>query len=84
MSLHLGNDFIITTKQTVCILKLKRDLADGAGQPLLPGQVWEKCRKIGAGPFRSAVLCEKGTIYLSPIDASTLVKRLKQTAALVK
>jgi hypothetical protein len=84
MSLHLGNDFIITTKQTVCILKLNKDLADLNFQELLPGPGRDKCRKIGPGPFRSAVLCEKGTVYLSPIEACTLVKRLKQSAALVK
>lgn len=80
MSLHLGNDFIITTKQTVCILSLTKEPLDLFIQKLLPGQKSNRRRKIGPGPYRSAVLCEKGTIYLSPIDATTLVKRLRQQA----
>jgi hypothetical protein len=78
MSLHLGNDFLITTKKTVCILKLSKEEPDFNLQNILPGQGIERRRKIGPGPYRSAILCEKGTVYLSPIEAATLTKRMQQ------
>jgi hypothetical protein len=80
MSLHLGNDFIITTKQIICILTLKKPKNEKYNlfaEKLLPGQDLDRKRKIGSGPFRSVVLCEKGTIYFSPINTPTLIKRVK-------
>jgi hypothetical protein len=77
MSLHLGNDFAISSKQIVSILNLHHLSKDSILYAFLFEGALERRRKIGTGPYRSAVVCKKGTVYLSPLDASTLARRFK-------
>ena len=74
MSLHLGNDFVISSKHIVVILNIQ----NLPSHPILSDTRWnfERVRKIGAGPYRAAVLSTKGTVYYSPIDSLTLARRL--------
>lgn len=76
MPLHLGNDVVISTKQIVVVLNLN---AAGQAQTkawssvAYPGSV----RKLGEGPFRSAVIPARGEVYLSSLDVGTVVKRFR-------
>ena len=76
MSLHLGNDFVISSKHIVAILNVQNLPA----HHILPDKRWnsERVRKIGAGPYRAAVLSTKGTVYYSPVDSLTLARRLNK------
>ncbi len=84
MSLHLGNDFIISTKQIISILNIHGVTGDRYSPFNIGKKSVFRKRKIGPGPYRSAVLCCKGTVYLSPIDATTLTKRFKSERLIYK
>lgn len=77
MSLHLGNDFIISSRQVVGILRVD---SGASGIPELKTAhktgSQDRIRLIGPGPYRSAVVCTK-RIYFSPMEASTLTKRIQ-------
>lgn len=78
MSLHVGNDVVISSKQIVTILNICKLTSDSQLIDFINGtQGIERRRKIGKGPYRSAILCKKGTFYFSPIDAKTLAKRIQ-------
>jgi regulator of extracellular matrix RemA (YlzA/DUF370 family) len=76
MSLHLGNDIVISSKQLLAILNLQ-NLKESSGllKMLDSRRCTERLRSIGKGRCVSAILCNKGTMYLSPIDANTLARR---------
>jgi hypothetical protein len=76
MSLHLGNDFVISSRQVVSVLNIQRSFDEESNKPQDMRWAVERVRKIGQGPFRSAVLCAKGTIYYSSLDSLTLARRL--------
>jgi hypothetical protein len=85
MSLHLGNDFVISTKQIISILNIHGVTGDGYSPLNIGKKSFVRKRKIGPGPYRSAVLCCKGTVYLSPIDSTTLSKRfIKENVIYIK
>lgn len=73
MFLHLGNDFTISSRNLICILNLR-------SSSLFPDAIRsiksQKTRKIGENPPRSAVICKKGAIYLSPMNSLTLIHRI--------
>jgi|GEM_PF-6122801 len=76
MSLHLGNDIVISSKQLLAILNLNKLAADsGLLKHLKSRQGTQRVRVIGSGRSASAVLCNRGTFYLSPIEATTLARR---------
>lgn len=75
MSLHLGNDFVISTKQVLAILNVHKNASPHLLQMLDAKQGTERIRKIGTDRILSAVLSNKGTYYLSPVEASTLARR---------
>lgn len=77
MSLHLGNDFVISSKQVVGILNIQSLPSNQAFHTAEKKGSAERVRKIGQGPFRAAVLCTKGTLYYSSADAATLARRLR-------
>jgi hypothetical protein len=75
MSLHLGNNVSLPIRHVVVILKLKpmpESLNTMVGQ-----KSFKKERKIGPGPYRSVVLSTQGVFYYSPLDSSTLTRRLR-------
>ncbi len=79
MSLHLGNDFVISSKQVLAILNVQKKASFHLLQTLASKQGTERIRKIGSGRVLSAVLSNKGTYYLSPVEASTLAQRLTRS-----
>ncbi len=78
MSLHVGNDFVLSSKQIVAVLKWNSNEGDVFYKGQANSQVADRVRKIGTGPYRAAVLCTKGTLYLSPSNVTTLVRRLNK------
>jgi len=83
MSLHLGNDFVISSKQIVGLLNLNNLNQLPNFTSLIKQEDkrrgTERIRKIGPGPYRSAILCIKGTLYLSSVDSLTLTRRMRNS-----
>jgi hypothetical protein len=82
MSLHLGNDFSIPSRHIVCILDLSRSKEPDVSKELIAGS--ERVRKIGAPPYRSAILGVKGAIFLATVSTETIVGRILRNMALYK
>ncbi len=79
MSLHLGNDFVISSKHVLAILNIQKEASPRLRQLLADKQGTESITKIGTGRSLSAVLSNNGTYYLSPVEASTLAQRLARS-----
>ncbi|MBN1594678.1 DUF370 domain-containing protein [candidate division FCPU426 bacterium] len=76
MSLHLGNDFFISSRQIMAIVNLQHlHEASLLHKTMAHKRAHEHIRCIGKGPYRSLVLTVKNTYYLSPLDSKTLLKR---------
>lgn len=85
MSLHLGSDFVISSKQIVAVLNLQKlDSPYSLAKALFCPKTQDRIRKIGEGPYRSAILCHKGTIYYSPLDSNTLANRMRRESVWLK
>jgi len=81
MSLHLGNDFFISSKQLIAILNLQHLQSSSQLLKMLDSKrASNHLRMIGQRKYRSAIITQKGTCYLSPIDSKTLARRsIKET-----
>jgi hypothetical protein len=61
----------------VGVLNIQHSPEQESSKPQDMPHLVEHIRKIGPGPYRSAVVCVKGTIYYSPVDSLTLARRLR-------
>lgn len=82
MSLHLGNDFSISLRHIVCIMRLDHDQKPFTRKG--PQSRTEKARKIGSPPYHSAIMGMKGTLFLTPFTVRTLVGRIQKNSMLLK
>jgi regulator of extracellular matrix RemA (YlzA/DUF370 family) len=79
MSLHLGNDFFISSRQLIAILNIQQLKPMSSLLKMLDAKRGsDRLRVVGQGKYRSAVLTNTNLCYLSPIDAKTLAKRLQK------
>ena len=83
MYLHLGDNYIIPTKDLIGILDLDVVTVSSAGRTYLQqAERNGKLVSVSENLPKSFVVCggrEDFRVYISPISASTLVKRLSRT-----